>query len=85
MYRDKSLTSIIYDPTTELGNAAEDIAILGQGQVPKQDLEFGDNSKTPVQIGGAVVFITGFFWMVPCNGNKLEIKPIVKTESKFRQ
>ena len=68
-----------------LGNAAEDIAILGQGQVPKHDLEFGDNGKTPVQGGGAVVFITDFFGCYSVKGNKLEIKPIVKTESKFRQ
>ena len=59
MYGDKSLTSIICDPTTELGNAAEDIAILGQGQVPTQDVESVDNGKMTVLIGGGVVFIAG--------------------------
>ena len=67
-----------------LRNATKDIAILGQGQVPKHDLEYGDNGKTPVQGCGAVVFITGFFGCYSVKG-KMEIKPIVKTEFKFRQ
>ncbi|WP_421102586.1 hypothetical protein ACOKXV_06575 [Sporosarcina psychrophila] len=59
MYGDESLTSIICDPTTELGNAAEDIAILGHGQVPTQDVKSVDNGKSTVLIGGGVVFIAG--------------------------
>jgi len=59
MYGDESLTSIICDPTTALGNATEDIAILGQGQVPTQDAKSVDNGKTSVLIGGGVVFIAG--------------------------
>jgi hypothetical protein len=59
MYGDKSLTSIICSRTTELGNAAEDIDILGQGQVPTQDMKPGEKGKTNVLIGGGVVFIVG--------------------------
>lgn len=73
MYGDKSLTSIICDPTTELGNAAEDIAILGQGQVPTQDVKFVDNRKLSVLISGGVVFIAGllgFYWWYQVKRNK---------------
>ncbi len=59
MYGDKSLTSTICSRTTELGNAAGDISVLGQGQVPTHDVKLVDNRKRPVLIGGGVVFIAG--------------------------
>ncbi|KAA0965057.1 hypothetical protein FQ087_01700 [Sporosarcina sp. ANT_H38] len=73
MYGDKSLTSIICDPTTELGNAAEGISILGQGQVPTQDVNSIDNRKMIVLISGGVVFIAGlvgFFGWYQSKKNK---------------
>lgn len=69
IYGDKSLTSVICDPTKELGIAAEDIDILGQGQVLPHNVKPIDNGKKTALIGGGVVFISGllgiflWYWM----------------------
>ncbi len=67
MYEEKSLSATICSPTKELGNATEDLAILGQGEVPTQVANPVDNGKTNLLFIGGVVFAVGllviFGWM----------------------
>ncbi len=67
MYKEQSLSTTICSPTKELGIATEDLAVLGQGQVPTDDAIPIDNRRTTYLIIGGAVFIAGLFaifgWM----------------------
>ncbi|WP_342505502.1 hypothetical protein [Sporosarcina sp. FSL K6-2383] len=59
MYEKRSLSTTICSPTKALGDAAEDLAAFGQGQIPTDDENPIDSGKTTYLIIGGVVFIVG--------------------------
>ena len=67
LYEEHSLTTTICSPTKALGTATEDLAVLGQGQVPADDAILIDSGKTTYLIIGGSVFVAGLFaifgWM----------------------
>ena len=69
MYGKNQLSSTICHRTTELGNAAEDIQILGQGQKPTDEVsDNGENASSAMYIVASIVFVIGllsiFGWYI---------------------
>ncbi|MFJ7934746.1 hypothetical protein [Sporosarcina sp. NPDC096371] len=67
MYKRKSLSTTICSPTKALGDASEDLTILGKGQVPTHVTSPIYSEKPTYLIIGGFVFIAGllavFGWM----------------------
>ena len=59
MYEKQSLSTTICSPTKALGDATEDLAVFGQGQVPTDDEIPIDSGGTTYLIIGGVIFIAG--------------------------
>jgi hypothetical protein len=59
MYEKQSLSTTICSPTKALGDATEDLAVFGQGQIPTDDAIPKDSGKTIYLIIGGVVFTAG--------------------------
>ncbi|MEK5520889.1 hypothetical protein MHI39_01205 [Heyndrickxia sp. FSL K6-6286] len=60
MYGKKTLVTIICDRTNELGSSEEDLAILGEGQPPIEEVDLTDKQEgNGLYIWGAVVIAIG--------------------------
>lgn len=59
VYEKQSLSTTICSPTKALGDATEDLVVLGQGQVPTDDAIPIDSGKTTYFIVGGAVFVAG--------------------------
>ena len=65
MYGDKQLSTTICDRTTEMATAQKDLAILGEGKLPTEQVnlegELGAASRTLWVLAIGIVGIAGFF------------------------
>lgn len=67
MYGTESLVSIICDRTNELSSSQDDIAILGEGQPPNEEVDLTSrHTGNQLYIGGAVIIILiiGLFFLL---------------------
>ena len=59
MFGDQSLSSSLCDRTAEFDSGAEDIAVLGQGEVPTEAPKIMGSKNTAFLIVGCIVFVAG--------------------------